>query len=153
MLFAQEGDAARPRWVQSRYQLADVFSVQSKPNKALAELTDADRARVKYRIDSGPQTRLIFHQCWKNYFYNLQQNSQAIPHLEQALQLLLKQPTPRLLEVESERTMLAEAYFAVNRINEAEQVDDQILKELKQPGNSNQMLCKHPQISVWHSAA
>ena len=139
-LLSQAGLAAWPQMLQCRYELALILSEQSKFDQALGELTDADHARVQYGI-RDPNTTLFAYRSWGSYFYNRQQDSQAIPYFEQELQLRLKQPSSRLIYIDTTRLLLGESYIGANRLEEAERLGSQLLKELKQRSivNNNTM--------------
>ncbi|MES1196347.1 MAG: tetratricopeptide repeat-containing protein kinase family protein, partial [Steroidobacter sp.] len=133
------GSAALPSLLQSHYGLAQALMQQLKPDKAATELANADRLRLQYGIDD-PQTQLISHESWGEYFWLMQQFNQAIPHFEQALQLLSKQLTSNLREMDGVRISLGDCYISVNRLSDAERLLGSLVNEIEQRHNKSELM-------------
>lgn len=138
-LLTNAGPVAQPQLLQSRYGLARALSLQAKFDQAAAELSGADQLRSQYGVNDS-QTMLAVHNSWGVYFAQQHRDAKAIPHYEQALKLLLEQPSPNLPEINFRRLVLADSYINVNRLNDAEQLSRQALDDLKQQHNSNKLL-------------
>lgn len=137
-LLTDAGPAAMSELLQSRYALARTLSLESKFDQATAEITAADQLRSQYGVND-PQTTLMAHNSWGAYFADRMQNDQAIPHLEQALQLFLGQASPDFTEINRARLALADSYISVNRLKEAEQLSRLVLDDLKRQPHPNDL--------------
>ncbi len=133
------GDTTSPQLVQSHYGLAQALLLQSKFDQVAAELNNADRLRMQYAV-SDPQTEAIAHRTWGNYFYTLQQPSSAIPHYEQALQLLHAQSSPDLHAIDYVRMYLGDAYVTVNQFRKAEQLLHDLVEDIKLRHNPSELM-------------
>jgi len=135
-LLTKAGATAWPQLLESHYALARSLSQQSKFDQAAMELAEADRLQTQSRVED-PQVRIMAHSSWTAYFMARMQNTNAIPHAEQLLKLLLAQVPPDKSEINHARVTLADSYLSVNKLHEAEQLSRDALEDLKQQRDPN----------------
>lgn len=138
-VLSEAGPAARPSLLKSHYGLSQALLQKMELEKAATELANADRLRLQYNLNDT-QTQLASHESWGNYFRITQQSDQAIPHLQQALQLLRAQPTPNLSDMDAVRMSLGDCYIDVNRPMDAEKLFHDLIEEIKRRRNPSELM-------------